>query len=227
MHRLIMDPGSQQPVVVLANGQQTHALLIWIDFFEANAIQAEIAGVRHRRPLTHDLLEKIIQQDQGKVEQITITHMAENIYYATLVMLQGSDRVEVDARPSDSIVMALKFNAPIYVTQTLFEERAIALAEDKNAAEQYGLTLQDLTTELAQYFGLTSSKGVLVAGVRQGSGAEADGIKDGDIFLTIEDQVIRDASSMVELLAEGGGSVLKAKVLRKDRRITLKIDLKR
>ena len=81
--RLILDPMSQHPVVILADTLEERALPIWIDSFEANAIQSELEGIKHRRPLTHDLLERIIQQTNAKIHQIVITQLKDNIYYAT------------------------------------------------------------------------------------------------------------------------------------------------
>jgi hypothetical protein len=86
------------------------------------------------------------------VRRIVITHVKENIYYAVIVMETEGTLIEIDARPSDSIVLALKFNAPIFVAKSLFNEMSIAIEEKKEAIKRYGLTLQDLTPGLVQYF---------------------------------------------------------------------------
>ena len=70
VYRLILDPVSQHPVVILADSPEERALPIWIDSFEANAIHSELEGIKHRRPLTHDLLERIIQKTNAKIHQI-------------------------------------------------------------------------------------------------------------------------------------------------------------
>ncbi len=106
--QIIVDPTSQQPVVLLTDQNQERTLLIWIGPFEANAIQSELQGIKHHRPLTHDLLEKVIHKIGGQVQRIIITHSKDGIYFATLIMKKNNVTLEFDARPSDSIVLALK-----------------------------------------------------------------------------------------------------------------------
>jgi bifunctional DNase/RNase len=221
VHRLIVDPKSKQPVVSLADSNKQRALLIWIDFFEARAIYSEMQGIQHRRPLTHDLLERIIQKVDGKIHHIVITHTKENIYFATLVIERKESLVEIDARPSDSIVMALKFKAPIFVSKALFKDMAIPVEREKELEEaEYGLILQDLTPSLAKYLAFESNQGVLVSGVIRGSRAEKDGIEEGDIFIEVGGQVIEDVLSMKAALAKSKPSV-KARIFRNTRYLSI------
>ena len=214
VHQLTVDPISKQPVVVLADSLEERALVVWIDFFSANAIHLEIQGIKHRRPLTHDLLERIIQEANGKIHRIVITHVKKDIYYATIVMERRGSLAEIDARPSDAIVMALKFKAPIFVSKVLFREMAIPLEEQKEIEEQYGLTLQDLTSSLAECFSFGSTRGVLVSDVRKGSRAEKDGIERGDIFVELGGQVVEDVMFMKDVLARSETAV-QARIFRK------------
>jgi len=220
VHQLSIDPRSKQPVVFLADSLEERALLIWIDFFAANAIYSEMQGVKPRRPLTHDLLERIIQEANGKIHRIVITHFKEDIYYATIEMERGGSLVEIDARPSDSIVMALKFKAPIFVSKALFRDMAILLEEQKEVEEQYGLTLQDLTPALAQSFSFGSTRGVLVSEVRKGSRAEKDGIERGDIFVEVGGQNVEDMMFMKDALARSKTAV-EARIFRKARFLSI------
>ena len=221
VHRLIVDPKSKQPVVSLSDSHEQRALLIWIDFFEARAIYSEMQGIQHRRPLTHDLLERVIHKIDGKIHHIVITHTAENIYFATLVIERKDSLVEIDARPSDSIVMALKFKAPIFVSRALFKDMAVPVEGDQALEEaEYGLILQDLTPSLAKYLSFESNQGVLVSGVKKGSRAEKDGIEEGDIFIEVDGQVIEDVLSMKDVLAKRKPSV-KARIFRKTRYLSI------
>lgn len=213
VYQLIVDPTSQQPVVLLTDENQERALLIWIGPFEANAIQSELQGIKHHRPLTHDLLEKVIHKIGGRVQRIIITHSKDGIYFATLVMKKNNITWEFDARPSDSIVLALKFKAPIFVSRKLFQEMAISLKETKGAEEIYGLTIQDLTPELAQSFSFSSTKGALVAEVHPGSKAEKDGFKGGDILVELANEAIVDSDSFKKALTKSKGP-LSAKIFR-------------
>ena len=221
VHRLIVDPKNKQPVVSLADPDEQRAMLIWIDFFEARAIHSEMQGIQHRRPLTHDLLERVIEKVNGKIHRIIITHTADNIYFATLVIKRNDVLVEIDARPSDSIVMALKFNAPIFVSKTLFNDMAIPVEKENGLEEaEYGLILQELTPSLAKYLAFDSDRGVLVSGVKKGSRAEKDGIAEGDIFIEVAGQVIEDVSAMKAALAKGKPSV-KARIFRNSRYLSI------
>jgi bifunctional DNase/RNase len=220
VHRVIVDPTSQQPVVFLADSLEKRALLIWIDFFEANAMYWEMQGIKHGRPQTHDLIKRILQKVDGTIHHIVISHIKENIYYATIVMEREGSFVEIDARPSDSIVMALKFKAPIFVSKALFREMAIPLEQQKGIEELYGLILQDLTPSLAKAFSFGSTEGVLVSDVRSGSRAEEDGIKRGDIFVEMGEQAVGNVMLMKDALAKGKIAV-KAKIFRKAHFLTV------
>ncbi|MBW2340476.1 MAG: bifunctional nuclease family protein [Deltaproteobacteria bacterium] len=220
VHRLIADPTSQQPVVFLADSLEERALLIWIDFFEANAISWEIQGIKQGRPQTHELIKRILQKVNGTIHHIVISHIKKNIYYATIVVEREGSFVEIDARPSDSIVMALKFKAPIFVSKTLFREMAIPLEQHKGIEELYGFTLQDLTLSLAKAFSFGSTRGVLVSDVRTGSRAEEDGVERGDIFVEVGEQAVEDVILMKDALAKSETAV-KVKIFRKAHFLTI------
>jgi S1-C subfamily serine protease len=129
--------------------------------------------------------------------------------------------VEIDARPSDSIVMALKFQAPIFVSKALFKDMAIPVEGDNTLEKaEYGLILQDLTPALSKYLSFESNQGVLVSGVTKGSRAEKDGIVEGDIFIEVGGQAIEDVFSMKDALAKSKPSV-EARIFRKTRYLSI------
>lgn len=214
IYGLAVDPVSQQPVVTLVDSDEKRAFPIWIGLSEARAIHSELQGMEHFRPLTHDLLAGIIDKVDGKIQRVIITHVKNNVFYATLVIKKGETFIEVDARPSDSIIMALKFDAPIYVTRSLFEKMSIAMKTPQETGPVYGLTLQEITPQLAEYLALESSRGVMVSAVRPASRAEKDGIQPGDILVEINGQAITDVLSVKDLM-ENSKSPLKAKITRK------------
>jgi bifunctional DNase/RNase len=222
IHNLTIDPQNKQPVVLLADYSEERALLIWIGFFEARAIHSERQGIEPFRPLTHDLLKRIIQETDSTIHHIVITHIKENVFYAKIVIERDGSRVEIDARPSDSIVMALKFKAPIYVSKKLFDDMAISIAEQKESEDDYGLTLQDITPSLAKYLEYESSHGVLVSDIRKGSRAEKAGIEVGDIFVELEGQTIEDVMTLKHALTKSK-SALKARIFRKSRYLSITI----
>lgn len=224
VYRLVVDPTSQQPVVTLVDTAEKRAFPIWIGLAEARAIHSELQGFEHFRPQTHDLLSKVIRRVDGKVNRIVISHTKDNVFYATLVLEQDKALFEIDARPSDSIVMALKFNAPIYITKSLFEKMSIPMEAPKEVEEEYGLILQEVTPELAKYLSLKSSRGVMVSAVQPGSRAEKDGLQSGDIFVAIEGQPVEDVISVKDIMVKSR-THLKADILRKKQLLTITIHL--
>jgi bifunctional DNase/RNase len=222
IYKLITDPTSLQPVVFLADPLEERGLPIWIGQCEANAIYAELQGIKYPRPLTHDLLERIIQKTNWKIQRIVVTHSKEGTYYATMVMERGNSLVEIDARPSDSLVMALKFKAPIFVSKSLFGEMAVPLGEKRGTEELYGLTVQELTPLLAQSFSFESTRGVLVSDIRQGSQAEKDGIQRGDIFVQVGGETMGDVMKLKGALARSKAPV-QAMIFRKGNFLSIRL----
>ena len=225
VYRLVVDPASQQPVVTLVDPDEKRAFPIWIGLVEARAIQSELQGMEHYRPLTHDLLARIIDKTGGNIQRIVITHIEDNVFFATLVIKKNGSLIEIDARPSDSIVMALKFDAPIYVTRSLFEKMAIPMEAPQEIGEDYGLSLQEITPELAGYLSLEPGRGVMVSAVRPGSRAEKDEIQPGDILVEIDEQFISDLITAKDLLEKSKGS-LTAKIIRGKQILILTLQVK-
>jgi hypothetical protein len=222
---LSVDPQENQPVVALTDANRQRVLLIWIGFFEAFAIVSEMEGIASPRPLTHELLKRVIQNYDGTIRQIVITRLQENTYYATIELEKNGQVIEIDARPSDSIVMALKFDAPIFVTKTLFNSMAVPLAKQPGIEETYGLTLQNLTSDLADYLSYESTQGVFVAGIRESSRADRDGIEMGDIIVAIQDRAVANLDSIRQELAAHPGPV-DARIYRRNEYIILTLHLK-
>lgn len=222
VNRLIMDPVSRQPVLMLSDLKETRALPIWIDLFTANAIQSELREVEHPRPLTHDLLERIIEHSDLVVKQITITHLEEGVYYARVGIDRRGSQLDVDARPSDSIVIALKFKVPIYVSKQLFDEKSVPIKESKDIEETYGLKTQPLTPSLSEAFSFGSTHGLLVADVLKDSAAESDGLMRGDILVEVGEYKVEDEKTL-RTAFEKSGAHLRAKIFRKGRFLTLEL----
>lgn len=226
IQKLIVDPATQNPVVALSGPDKKRVLFIWIGPSEARAIYAELQGITHFRPLTHDLLASVINELNSEVQRIVITHAKENVFYATILLEKDGRLVEIDARPSDSLVMALKFKAPVFVAKTLFEQMALPM-EDKSEigiGDEYGLSLQELTSELSEYLSFSPKRGVMVSGIRKGSQAAKDGLETGDIIVDIGGQVIENVFSMKKLYAETNEPV-DARIFRHSAFMTLTLHL--
>ncbi len=117
---LALDMTTNSPVVILAAKETKKVLPIWIGHAEAWAIAMELSGVGAKRPMTHDLLKTIIGMLSAKVEKIEITELKEQTFYARVLIKDNGKIHEIDARPSDSIALALKTSAPIFAEEGLF-----------------------------------------------------------------------------------------------------------
>jgi len=127
---LAVDPRSQTPVVILKDAAGERKLPIWIGQSEAQAIAMELAGQKFPRPLTHDLLLALLKGLDARLQRIEISNLIENTFYAKLYVEHGDQILCVDARPSDSIALALKAKAKIYADVKLFSDELDHLLAD-------------------------------------------------------------------------------------------------
>ena len=119
---------SNQPIVLLKETAGDRYLPIWIGAVEATAIAFAQQGVVPPRPLTHDLLRDILEATGNEVSEIRITEMRDNVFYALLVLSSG---VEVSARPSDSIALALRTGSRIVCSEELLDEVGILVPDEQ------------------------------------------------------------------------------------------------
>ena len=132
-----LDRTSNTPVVILQELDGTRVLPIWIGPGEASAIAMELAGMKFSRPLTHDLFASMIRGLGGMLMRVLITKVIENTYYAELIIQRGSEVISVDARPSDSIAIALRMEARIFTTEELLENTSIEIADGTTSPEDF------------------------------------------------------------------------------------------
>jgi hypothetical protein len=119
---LALDMTTNSPVIILAPLDSEELLLpIWIGHFEAWAIGMELSGLSSNRPLTHDLLKSSIESLGGKILKVEVTKLVNQTFYATIYVEMDGSIKEIDARPSDSIALALKAKVKIYVADELFQ----------------------------------------------------------------------------------------------------------
>jgi len=117
---LALDVTTNSPVVTLSPVGSDKILPIWIGHYEAWAIGMEISGIVSKRPLTHDLMYSLIKSMGGEIEKIEITELKEQTFYAVITIKLNGQTIGIDARPSDSLALALKAKAPIFVSENLF-----------------------------------------------------------------------------------------------------------
>ncbi len=118
---LALDMTTNSPVVILSSSDSERMLPIWIGHYEALAIAMELSGFSSKRPLTHDLLRSVISAMGGKVQKVEVTELVSQTFYAKLYIKLNGSVVQIDARPSDSIALALKTKVPLFVAEELFQ----------------------------------------------------------------------------------------------------------
>jgi hypothetical protein len=116
-----LDPRSGAPVVVLVEDGGARTLPIWIGFAEASSIAAEVAQQKLPRPNTHDLLLHVIDELDAKVVRAIVTELHDGTYFARLHVLANGHELDIDARPSDAVALALRARAPLFVSEPLFD----------------------------------------------------------------------------------------------------------
>lgn len=121
---------SSHRIVVLKDPETERYLPIWVGPCEAEAISVGAKGIEVLRPLTHDLIVNVIDALDAELLYILINDLADNTFYATLVLSTNSAEVEVDARPSDAIAVAVRLGVPIYVAESVMEEAGVVPDND-------------------------------------------------------------------------------------------------
>jgi bifunctional DNase/RNase len=122
-----LDKATNTPVVILQELDGERVLPIWIGPGEASAIAMELAGMKFSRPLTHDLFTSLLQGLGTELQRVLITKVVDNTYHAELILRCDGNVVSIDARPSDSIAIALRTKAPIYAHDDLLEQASIEI----------------------------------------------------------------------------------------------------
>lgn len=137
---------TNQRVVILKDGQGERYLFIWIATAEAYSIAMELQGTTSLRPLTHDLLKSVITELGGKIVSIIVNDLADDIFYARIILDADGRHVEVDSRPSDAIALAVRAKVPIYVAESVLDHAGVTL---QNAPEPDETTAHSVSAEEA------------------------------------------------------------------------------
>jgi bifunctional DNase/RNase len=127
---------SQDRMVVLKEVDSNRCLPIWIGPFEADAITIQLQGVQVARPLTHDLLKSFIRTLGAKVSHILVNDLRNNTFFAQITVDNDGEEVQIDARPSDAIALAVRVGVPIFVAEQVMDQAAIVPEEELSEGEQ-------------------------------------------------------------------------------------------
>ena len=122
LSRIIINETSDQQIIVLKerNGQRSFPIVIGI--VEIFAIDRRLKGLKPPRPMTHDLLDSVIENLGARVEKIVINDLRNHTFYAKIYLSSDGRTVQIDSRPSDAIALGVASNAPIYVAEHVFDE---------------------------------------------------------------------------------------------------------
>lgn len=207
------------PVVHLVEkGAGGRDLSIWIGPFEAQAIAMEMQGVPSARPLTHDLMKQLVERLGGRLERVVIAEMRDNTYFATVhLAAPGGKGLTVDARPSDAIALALRLHGPIFVDDKLLASAPVV----PEAARLWGLTVQDLTPDIASFFRVPARHGVVVSDVAES--AVTHDLLRGDVITALDGEPV---GSVEELAARADARDAAEPIHLSVRRAGRKIDVR-
>jgi bifunctional DNase/RNase len=135
-------------VVILKDAKIKRYLLIWIGEDVSLAIAAELQGQKYPRPMTHDLLHTVIGSLGARVTAVRITSLQEQVFYAMVVLEHGEKTIEIDARPSDAIALAVRAQVPIFVEEDVFQEAGFTVSTTTEEEEDKLAVFRDFVNEL-------------------------------------------------------------------------------
>jgi hypothetical protein len=115
-----LDPRTGSPLLILQESGGERALPIWIGFAEASSIASEIEQVPLPRPNSHDLVKRLVDGMGARVSRVVVTEMRGGTYFALLMLEARGRKLEIDARPSDAVAIALRMQAPLFVRENVF-----------------------------------------------------------------------------------------------------------
>ena len=143
-----LEENSETPILLLLDPSTQKVLPIWIGTIEAVSIAYAQEGVLHDRPQTHDLLINIVEAFDGIIDEVNISQIENDTYYADIILQTINGLVTLSARPSDAIAIALRSNIPVTVNEEVFEMHSIDLIVDSsNEIEEFKQFINDIKPE--------------------------------------------------------------------------------
>jgi len=142
-----LDQLSMLPVVILTDDEEEKYVPLVIGPAEANAIAVVLENIEVGRPLTHDLMLSTIIALGARIDRVVITDIANDVYYAEIYLIQNGKEIKMDARPSDSIALALRAGVPIYVADKVVAHSVAARTSEDPEMEEFRSFLEDLSPD--------------------------------------------------------------------------------
>lgn len=126
---LTMDPASNTPIIILRSEKDDLAIPIWIGLLEATSIASALQEIKYDRPMTHDLFKNFSDTLQISIAKVEVCDLKDNTFFARIYFVSKESNFDIDARPSDAIALALRFNAPIFVEDAVMQKSKISGGE--------------------------------------------------------------------------------------------------
>jgi bifunctional DNase/RNase len=126
---LTMDPASNTPIIILRSEKDDLAIPIWIGLLEATSIASALQDIKYDRPMTHDLFKNFSDTLQISIAKVEVCDLKDNTFFARIYFVSKDSNFDIDARPSDAIALALRFNAPIFVEDAVMQKSKISGGE--------------------------------------------------------------------------------------------------
>jgi len=145
------DMVGKQPIVLLKTLEGHRYLPIWIGHPEAAAILMKMQGAPTPRPMTHDLVTEMLGELNATVAKISVTELRDNTFFAIITLQVNGSEVEIDSRPSDALALAVRTDAPIFVSDQVIEDSAIEFGgepeEQDEIVDEFRKFLEDVSPE--------------------------------------------------------------------------------
>jgi uncharacterized protein len=143
------DMVGKQPIVLLKTVDGNRFLPIWIGHPEAAAILMKLQGAQTPRPMTHDLLNDLLEQLEAKCERVSVTELRDNTFYASITISVNGSEIEIDSRPSDAIALAVRCSAPIFAAEEVIDESSIEFEHEVEDQEEVVERFKDFLDEVS------------------------------------------------------------------------------
>ncbi len=150
---LTMDPTSNTPIIILKSVDSDQAVPIWIGLLEATSIASALQNVKFDRPMTHDLFKNFSEMLDINVAKVEVCDLRDNTFFARIYFQSKEGNFDIDARPSDAIALALRFDAPIFVDEKVMEkskmnkEENVEVIDESEEGKKWAEYLENLSPE--------------------------------------------------------------------------------
>ncbi len=149
---LTMDPTSNTPIIILKSEETDQSVPIWIGLLEATSIASALQNVKFDRPMTHDLFKNFSEFLSINILKVEVCDLQDSTFYARIYFQTKDTNFDMDARPSDAIALALRFDAPIYVDEKVMEKSKLnrepgEVADESEEGKKWAEYLKNLSPD--------------------------------------------------------------------------------